>query len=135
MPSSPENSNLTRLKIANLTRQTELASCADVADSPKSRNKGLLGRTGLPVGEGLWIVPCQSVHTFFMKFPIDLVYIDRNKKVKKVRSSVGPWRISACFSAHSIIELPVGIVKATQTVPGDQLQFSAANLPNEGGRH
>jgi hypothetical protein len=123
------------LRISNLTRQTELSSRTDVADSPKARNKGLLGRTGLLPGEGLWIVPCQSVHTFFMKFPIDLIYIDRNNKVKKVHNNVGPWRISACFSAHSIIELPVGVVKATQTVPGDQLQFSAANLPNDDGRH
>jgi hypothetical protein len=116
-----------RLRISNLTRQTELASCADVADSAKTRNKGLLARTSLLPGEGLWIVPCQSVHTFFMKFPIDLVYIDRNQKVKKVRGHVGPWRISTCLSAHSIIELPAGSVSASQTISGDQLHFSPAD--------
>lgn len=119
-----------RLKISNLTRQTELAARAETADTAKARNKGLLGRIGLLPGEGLWIIPCQSIHTFFMKFPIDLIYIDRNNRVKKVRNNVGPWRISACLSAHSIIELPVGVVKATQTVPGDQLQFSPAELPH-----
>jgi uncharacterized protein len=113
-----------RIRISNLTRQTELASNAEVADQAGSRNKGLLGRAGLLPGEGLWIVPCESVHTFFMKFPIDLVYIDREKKVKKVRSNVSAWRLSACLSAHSIIELPAGVVDATQTQPGDQLQFS-----------
>ena len=112
------------LKIQNLTRGTEIASRLEVADTPSTRNKGLLGRTGLPSGGGLWIVPCASVHTFFMKFPIDLVYIDRRKKVKKVRSRVGPWRLSACFFAHSILELPAGTVDNTQTRRGDQLDFS-----------
>jgi hypothetical protein len=118
-----------RLKIQNLTRQTEIACCAEVADSAATRNKGLLGRTALPPGGGMWIVPCESVHTFFMKFPLDLVYLDRNKKVKKVRGNVGPWRLSACFSAHSIIELPAGTVQSTQTQRGDQIEFSPANAP------
>jgi hypothetical protein len=117
-----------RLKISNLTRQTELALCAEIADHGAARNKGLLGRSSLSAGEGLWIVPCESVHTFFMKFPIDLVYIDRNKKVKKVRGNVPPWRLSACFSAHSIIELPAGTVSNTQTAPGDNLEFSPTDL-------
>jgi uncharacterized protein len=119
-----------RLQIANLTRQTELANCAELADHGAARNKGLLGRTSLPPGAGLWIVPCESVHTFFMKFPIDLVYIDRNKRVKKVRRNVGPWRLSACLSAHSIIELPAGVVERTETTPGDQLQISPAAPEN-----
>lgn len=117
----------TLLRIQNLTRDTELASCLEVADTPSTRNKGLLGRTGLPAGGGLWIVPCGSVHTFFMKFPIDLVYIDRHKRVKKVRRSVGPWRVSACLFAHSILELPAGTIQNSQTRPGDQLQFSPAS--------
>ena len=116
-----------RLRIINLTRQTELATAADVAGHSAARNKGLLGRTGLPEGGGLWIVPCESVHTFFMKFPIDLVYIDRKKIVKKVRSNVGPWKLSACLFAHSIIELPAGTVDSTNTKPGDQLEFSTAD--------
>lgn len=118
-----------RLRISNLTRQTQLAACAEVADHAAARNKGLLGRAGLPPGGGMWIVPCGSVHTFFMKFPIDLVYIDRNKKVKKVRSNVGAWRLSACLSAHSIVELPAGVVRDTQTARGDQLEFSPWDLP------
>jgi uncharacterized membrane protein (UPF0127 family) len=112
-----------RIKIQNLTRQAEIASCAEVADTAAARNKGLLGRSGLPAGGGLWIVPCGSVHTFFMKFAIDLVYINRRKKVKKIRSSVGPWRISACLSAYSILELPVGTIHSTGTQRGDQLEF------------
>jgi uncharacterized protein len=113
------------LKIWNVTRQALVAHCVEVADRGAARRKGLLGRDGLPEGEGLWIVPCESIHTFGMRFPIDLVYLDRNKKVKKVRSGVPPWRVSACFSAHSVLELASGTIQTTQTKPGDKLEFSS----------
>jgi uncharacterized membrane protein (UPF0127 family) len=115
-----------RLHVSNLTRSTVLATCLEVADSGAKRNKGLLGRKGLAPGEGLWIVPCESVHTFFMQFPIDLVYLDRKNRIRKVCDSVPPWRLSACFSAHSILELPSGTIRSTQTQPGDMLEFSPA---------
>ena len=115
-------------QIANRTRGTVLATRLEVADSGPRRTKGLLGRAGLNAGEGLWIVPCESVHTFFMRFPIDLVYLDRKNKVKKIRSNVGPWRISACLSAHSVIELPAGTVSNTLTQTGDTLEFTSAPL-------
>src|SRR5258707_15893388 len=117
------------LKVLNLTREVVLADFVGVADHGAARRKGLLGRSGLPAGEGLWIVPCESVHTFGMKFPIDLVYLDRNKKVKKVRSGVPPWRLSACLSAHSVIELATGTIHRTQTSPGDKLEFFSADPP------
>jgi len=69
----------------------------------------------------LWIVPCESVHTFFMKFPIDLVYLDKGRTVRKVRHSVPPWRLSACLSAHSVLELPAGTAESTGTRAGDEL--------------
>ncbi len=104
------------MKVSNLTRETVLASRVEVADHGAKRSKGLLGRDGLASGEGLWIVPCEAVHTFGMRFPIDLVYVDRSKRVRKVRSAVRPWRISACLTAHSIIELAAGTAMATRTV-------------------
>ena len=116
----------TRLTVKNLTRQTVLATDLEVAGTGSKRNKGLLGRDGLKTGGGLWIVPCESVHTFFMRFPIDLVYLDRRNRVRKVRSAVGPWRLSACLSAHSILELPAGVVLGTQTQKGDMLELSPA---------
>ena len=93
----------------------------EVADTSRKRNVGLLRHTGLEPGEGLWIVPCESVHTFFMKFAIDLVYIDRKQKVRKVRRAVPPWRLSACLTAHSILEFPAGTIERTGTQPGDEL--------------
>jgi uncharacterized protein len=113
-----------RLVVANLTRGSVLATRLEVADSGPKRNKGLLGRKGLAAGEGLWIIPCESVHTFFMQFPIDLVYLDRKHVIKKVREGVPPWRISVCFSAHSILELPSGTIRSTETRTGDTLEFS-----------
>jgi len=74
----------------------------------------------------LWIAPCESVHTFFMQFPIDLVYLDRKNRVKKVRERVPAWRISVCLSAHSILELPPGTIRATMTQPGDTVEFTPA---------
>lgn len=71
----------------------------------------------------MWIVPCESVHTFFMKFPIDLVYLDKKRRVLKVRPAVPAWRLSACLRAHSILELPAGTIERTGTAPGDQLSI------------
>jgi uncharacterized membrane protein (UPF0127 family) len=112
--------------VTNPARSTVLATCLEVADSGPKRNKGLLGRERLAAGGGLWIVPCESVHTFFMQFPIDLVYLDRKHTIKKVKSAVGPWRLSACLSAHSVLELPAGTIRNTQTQKGDALEFSPA---------
>jgi uncharacterized protein len=117
-------SNQPLIIIRNLTRSTELADRAELAHSGAKRSKGLLGRKGLALGEGMWIVPCEAVHTFFMQFPIDLVYLDRKLRVKKIQNSVGPWRVSACLSAHSIIELPAGTIRNTRTECGDILEIS-----------
>ena len=115
-----------RLKISNLTRQAVLAGSVEVADHGAKRRKGLLGRDHLSAEEGLWILPCEAVHTFGMQFPIDLVYLDRKNRVRKTRSNVPPSRLSACLSAHSVIELATGTITRTQTQPGDRLEFSAA---------
>jgi uncharacterized membrane protein (UPF0127 family) len=118
----------TRLRVSNLTRNTVLATSLELADSGPTRNRGLLGRQGLAPGEGLWIIPCEAVHTFFMQFPIDLVYLDRNKRVRKLRSEVPAWRLSGCLSAHSVLELPAGTIRETQTQRGDSLELSPAVL-------
>jgi uncharacterized membrane protein (UPF0127 family) len=116
-----------RFQVTNLTRRTVLATCLEVAGTDKTRRKGLLGRECLAPGGGLWIVPCESVHTFFMRFPIDLVYLDRKHRVRKLRSEVGPWRLSACLAAHSVLELVAGTIRSTQTQCGDTLEFSPAS--------
>jgi uncharacterized membrane protein (UPF0127 family) len=112
-----------KYRLRNLTRGTLLGDAIDVADTSEKRTTGLLKHTELRAGEGLWIVPCEGVHTFFMKFAIDLVYIDKKHMVRKTVPNVAPWRLSMCLPAHSIIELPAGTIDPSATCKGDQLAF------------
>jgi uncharacterized membrane protein (UPF0127 family) len=100
-----------------------LATEADVADTSAKRRKGLLGRDSLPPGEGLWIAPCEGVHTFRMRFAIDVLFLDRNRKVLKIRAAMPRGRIALCLRAHSVLELPAGAAEAAGTRAGDQLEF------------
>jgi len=111
-------------QVFNVTRGTILAARLETAGTGAARRKGLLGRECLLPGEGLWIAPCESVHTFFMRFPIDLLYLDRKLRVKKVRHCVGAWRMSACLTAHSVLELPAGTIASTRTERGDSVEFA-----------
>jgi len=112
------------LLIRNETRGQILADAGEVADSSVKRRRGLLGRDSLRRGEALWIAPCEGIHTFWMKFSIDVVYLDRNKRVLKIRPAIPPWRLSLCLRAHSVLELPAGIIQETGTVRGDQLTMT-----------
>lgn len=125
--SGPATADATqRLRVTNRTRgEALLADSVELADTASRRSKGLLGRKGMAAGEALWIVPCESVHTFWMQFSLDLVYLDRRHRVVKVRTQVPPWRISLCLRAHSVIELPAGAVLPGMLARGDQLSFSA----------
>jgi uncharacterized protein len=111
------------VEVRNQTRNTVLGRAIDVADTSSKRRTGLLKHRGLEPDHGLWIVPCESVHTFFMKFPIDLVYLDKQHRVRKVRHAVPAWRMSACLSAHSVIELPAGTLAESGTQAGDELKI------------
>jgi uncharacterized membrane protein (UPF0127 family) len=112
-----------QLSLLNHSRQTELAGCVDLADDTATRRRGLLGRQILGHNEGLWIVPCEAVHTVGMRFCIDIIYLDRAKRVKKVCHSVPPNRLSACLSAYSVVELAAGSIRRSGTIKGDQLEF------------
>lgn len=107
----------------NQTRGTVLADRADIASTSETRNRGLLKHSSLEPGEGLWIVPCQSIHMFFMKFSIDVIFLSKDKKVLKIRPNLGKWRIAMSLFARSVLELPAGTLAATKTVVGDQLEL------------
>ena len=100
-----------------------LAEQADAADTSQKRRTGLLRHTSLPEGHGLWIVPCEGVHTFGMKFPIDVIYLSKKRVVLKIRKNMAARRLSFCLLAHSVLELPAGMADQTQTQAGDQLEF------------
>ena len=112
-----------KLRVRNVTRETLLADRAEIADTSAKRRTGLLKHAGLAPGEGLWIAPCEGVHTFAMKFSIDVVFLNRKKKVVKIRPDMVRGRISFHIRAHSVLELPAGRIAETGTVAGDQLEF------------
>jgi uncharacterized membrane protein (UPF0127 family) len=111
------------LLVKNRTRNVVLADRASIAETSADRRKGLLGRESLDNGEGLWIVPCESIHTFFMNFAIDVVFLSRRGEVLKIRPNMTQWKIALSLRAHSVLELPAGILNRTGTVVGDHLEM------------
>ena len=114
------------LRVRNLTRGSGVAGRVRRADQAWSRMVGLLGRRSLAGDEGLLLTPCTSIHTFFMRFPIDILYLNREHAVVKVAKDLRPFRVSACLrGAHSILELPTGAVEASGTQVGDRLALAS----------
>jgi uncharacterized membrane protein (UPF0127 family) len=93
-----------------------------VADSPASRMKGLLGRSELRPGEGLLLRPASSIHTFFMRFPIDAVFLDQGLRVLRISDELRPWRAASRRGAHAVLELPAGECARRGLEPGVQLR-------------
>jgi hypothetical protein len=111
--------------IANLTRNTTIASHIEIAQDPLSRMKGLLGKNDLSKGEALVITHCQSIHMFFMKFPIDVIFCDRQDRVVGLCLNIKPFCLSAIFfKASFAIELPTGSIAASMTQLGDQIKLT-----------
>ena len=114
------------MQAVNISKAAVLAERLREARTPWSRLVGLLGHALLPQGEGLLIVPCSSVHTFFMRFPIDVAFLDREGRVVKVFISVPPFRLLlGCPGARMALELPSGTLISTRAEPGDQLLFQS----------
>lgn len=118
-----------RVCVLNRTRERFVATNVAVADSYFGRLVGLLGKTKkwARAGKGLWIVPSHGVHTIGMLFPIDLIFLDRDKNVVRLEEHVKPFRISlGSLRTHSVLELPAHTVFRTGTCVGDQLEFIKA---------
>jgi uncharacterized membrane protein (UPF0127 family) len=112
--------------VENLTRGLTLATRVEIAGTSAARRRGLLGVLDLETGSGLWIAPCEAVHTFGMKMPLDTVFLDALFQVRKLSSNLKPWRISICLSARSVLELQAGTISRSGTQPGDRLLFRRA---------
>ena len=114
------------MRITNETRETLLADRAFEARGFWPRLVGLLGRSRLEAGEALLLDPCTSVHTAFMRFTIDVVYLDHNGIVVKTSPRLRPFRVSGILrGGRSVIELPAGIIESTGTAAGDQISFAS----------
>jgi uncharacterized membrane protein (UPF0127 family) len=110
----------------NKTRQLYLASDLTVAQTHWSRLRGLLGVSpdDFRNGSGLWIRPCHGVHTLAMRFPIDVVYLNRAGTVVHVEHNLQPWRFSPIrMQAASVLELPSHTVARTETALGDSIEI------------
>ncbi|MFZ5814759.1 MAG: DUF192 domain-containing protein [Bacillota bacterium] len=108
------------MRVRNLSRNLVLGERIARADRFAQRLLGLMFRRQLGDGEGLWIEPCQSVHTHFMRFPIDVIFVDRQQTVVKVIPAMQPWRFSPVVrQAFAVLELPAGAARST--APGDRL--------------
>jgi uncharacterized membrane protein (UPF0127 family) len=113
-----------RYRVMNTTRNTLLGTDVRVANTFGARFKGLMGVTSLPMGEGLHLLPCTSVHTFFMKISIDVLFLDEALTVVDLHHALAPWKMSRLYlNACSALELPAGVAAGSKTEPGDRLAF------------
>lgn len=108
----------------NKNREISLGDRIEWAGSSDTRTKGLLGRASLDAGEGLYIVPCQWVHMFGMKFPIDVAFLDREGRVLAMQHTLKPNRISKLvWRADGVLELPAGTLESSGTERGDVIEL------------
>jgi uncharacterized membrane protein (UPF0127 family) len=118
------------LTALNTTRGARLTECARVADTFLTRLVGLLRDRQLASGDGLWIVPCNSIHSIGMKFDFDAVFLDKNLRVVHLMREMKPRRISPMiWEAHSVLEVPSGLIAQTATQLGDQFEMRRDLLP------
>ena len=110
------------LTVHNQTRSTLLGDKIELAETAWARTRGLLGRAGLGEGEGLLITRCNAIHMFFMRFAIDVAFIDDGDRVVEAIHAIRPWRATWFYPrATAALELPAGTLSRCQTQPGDQL--------------
>lgn len=110
-------------KLINRRNGQVLAAEVLTAFDSKSRNRGLLGMDGFQAGRALIIAPTNAIHTWFMRFPIDVAFVARDGRVVKVRHRLRPWRMSGAIRGYAVIELPPGTLAAADTVAEDVLSL------------
>lgn len=114
------------MQVYNVTRQVVLAEDVQVAFNFWRRLKGLIGRPLLPVGHGLLLEPCNGIHSFFMAFPFDALFLDEYMRIVHIIEAMPPNRISPIIrQARSVLELPAGIARFSGSRVGDQLSLRA----------
>jgi uncharacterized membrane protein (UPF0127 family) len=107
--------------LVNARSEETIASDVNLALTRAERNKGLLGRDSLDASAALVLSPCWSIHTMFMRFPIDVVFVDRDGRAVRIVRDLAPWRIAGARRAHATIELPAGSLRERDVRVGDEL--------------
>jgi uncharacterized protein len=107
--------------IVNLSRGTIVCERGVIADRAPARMRGLLGRRELPAGEGLLLQPAPMIHTAFMRFAIDAVFLDRELTIVKLEPHLAPWRTSGASGARAVLELADGEIARRGLALGHQL--------------
>jgi uncharacterized membrane protein (UPF0127 family) len=110
-----------RFRLVNARSGAVIADRVACAFDSASRRRGLLGRDAMAASEALIIAPSNSIHTFFMKFAIDVAFVSRDGRIVKLRRAVPPWRIAAAWRAFAVVEMAGGSFALSSTVEGDQL--------------
>jgi uncharacterized protein len=119
----------------NVTRQAFLASNLRVADTHFQRLLGLMGtvKGSFHQGTGLWITPCHGVHTMFMRYPIDVLYLDRANRVLRIEDTVRPWRVTPLLiESATVLELPAHTAWNTGTRLGDVIEIKLTEKDSHG---
>ena len=117
------------VRVINATRRTLMGERVRVAETGLTRIVGLLGESELLPGDGLLIVPSQSIHTWGMRFPIDIAVLDNEWKVIAIRPDMRPFRMTRMFwKAAAVLELPSGMLESTSTLVGDAIEFDRADM-------
>ena len=109
------------LSLRNERTGLTIATTLLAAFDSKARRTGLLRHASLAAGTALIIAPTNAIHTFFMRFAIDVAFVAKDGRVVKVRTALPPWRVAAALGAHAVIELPPGTLGRSDTKPGDRL--------------
>ena len=117
------------VQIFNVTKGVVIAQQAQLAVSLGQRMKGLLGRSELPANQALVLKPCSSIHTFFMRFPIDVLFLNKNMQIIKSIQNIPPNHLSPVLRASQmVIELPAGKISQSNTQVGDMIEFQQCSL-------
>jgi len=116
-------------QITNERTGTVFASEVRQAEGAWGNFKGLMLKKGMPEGHGLLFRPARGIHTHFMRFPIDLIFLDKDDRVSKIREAMPPWRFDFTSDA-GVIEMNPGAARAAGLQPGDQLRFDPVETPS-----
>ena len=114
------------MQLINERTRKPVADAVEVADTRAARRRGLLGRAGLDQGAALMLIPCLAVHTAFMRFPIDVIFLDGDGCVVRTVSRLAPWRMAVCPRARAVVELPAGRLESCAINVGEALYLVPA---------